>query len=125
MTFLDKLKQERPEIVGDGYWGGAMGCPHQYGYEKKDDEPCEKDLSFLCKDCWNRKMPEAKPASEKSPRLDILEISSKAYRLIGRIEGMTYRCMEPEAQNSLQDDIGKLVKIICELVDYTRDKIEN
>ena len=121
MTFIEKLKQEHPEAVG----GDEEGCPYNYGYEKEDDKPCEKDLSFLCKDCLDREMPEAKPASENSPRFDILKISSEAYRLIGRIEGMIYRRMEPEAQNSLQDDIGKLVKIISWLVDYTRDKIEN
>lgn len=57
MTFLEKLKQEHPESVGGGYLGGVMGCPHQYGYEKEDDRPCENQ-SFQCDDCWNREMPE-------------------------------------------------------------------
>ena len=68
----------------------------------------------------NREMPEQETASKNSPRIDILESSSEAYRLFGRIEGITYRCMEPEAQNSLQDDIGGLAKIIGKLVEYAK-----
>ena len=120
MTFIEKLKQEHPEAVGN-YSGGASGCPYDYGYEKEDDKPCEEDLSFLCKDCWDREMPEAKPASENSPRLDILKLNSKACFHIGRIEGMVYRLLEPEAQNSLQDDINALANILGELVEYVKE----
>ena len=120
MTFLEKLKQEHPEAVGN-YLGGASGCPYDYGYEPRNSRPC-KDQAANCGRCWNREMPEQEIASENSPRLDILKISSEAYRLIGRIEGMTYRCMEPEAQNSLQDDIGKLTKIVGELVEYVKEE---
>lgn len=58
MTFKEKLKQEHPEAVVNPGMDDVKGCPYQYGYEKENDKPCEKDLSFLCEDCWDREMPE-------------------------------------------------------------------
>lgn len=146
MTFLEKLKEEHPEKVGNRYMDGVDGCPHHYGYEKKDDSPC-KNQSLLCLECWNREMPKpenitveaAKTVFEwvKSMRgqnqeqvedntcIDPIKLGSEAYRLIGRVEGMTYRLLEPEFQNSLQslqDDINALTKIIDTLVEYAREE---
>ena len=32
MTYREKLQQEHPEYVSDGYAGGCKGCPKGYGY---------------------------------------------------------------------------------------------
>lgn len=54
MTYLEKLKIERPDRVDPHFVGGAKCCPWIYGYE--DDCPGKID----CKDCWEREMPEKK-----------------------------------------------------------------
>lgn len=51
---------------------------------------------------------------------DIIKLSSKAYQLIGCIEGLSYFLMKPEAQNLAQDNLCELTKIVDKLVDYAK-----
>jgi hypothetical protein len=66
MTCRDKLKIEYPESVSNDFVGGCAGCPSSYGYL---DNPsfCTDDLrgahrTNACVDCWDREIPEEKPA---------------------------------------------------------------
>lgn len=59
MTFREKLTKEHPERVGMMYDGCCCGCPHHYGYEKKEDRPCAKG-AYDCTICWGRAIPEKK-----------------------------------------------------------------
>lgn len=61
MTFKEKLAEEHPDFVGDEFRGGAQGCPCHFGYERYDHRPCAGKI-IDCGDCWNREMPEEKPA---------------------------------------------------------------
>lgn len=55
MTFKEKLMQEHPDCVSDGYSGGCLGHPHTYGYEIYSIDYCR---SHSCVECWNRETPE-------------------------------------------------------------------
>lgn len=59
MTFKEKLKQEHPEKVDEGFCGGCKDCPCDYHYEKKWD--CK---GISCEECWNREMPALMTAEE-------------------------------------------------------------
>ena len=78
MTFLEKLKQENPEAIDNHCLGGASGCPFHYGYEKEDDRPCEKDMSFSCVKCWNREMPEPEKQRPEDS-VDALTFAAKIF----------------------------------------------
>jgi len=52
MTLREKLKQEHPECVDEGYEGGCRGCPDDYGYS-----PFEDCGIYDCRKCWDREMP--------------------------------------------------------------------
>ena len=61
MTFLDRLRQEHPEFIGEKFPGGVAICPEDCGYEKST--PCgamtvgEFDAS-ACMACWEREVPD-------------------------------------------------------------------
>lgn len=62
MTAKEKLKMDAPALVSPLYDGGAVGCPHKYGYLDKPDY-CDGpdsgyDLSKLCAKCWDREIPD-------------------------------------------------------------------
>ena len=59
MTFKEKLEQEHPEKVDEGFCGGCKDCPCDYHYEKKWD--CK---GISCKECWNRETPAPMTAEE-------------------------------------------------------------
>ena len=58
MTFKDKLKEEHKAYVDSKYWGGCKGCPNDYGYETREERPCNGDKVHKqdCTKCWNREM---------------------------------------------------------------------
>lgn len=64
MTCREKLAKEKPECVGP-YGGGCKGCPHDYGYAKKQ-------CNHKCRECWDRpvEQPE-KPAEKEEPRFKV------------------------------------------------------
>lgn len=54
----DLLKRENPGYVGEGFMGGCVGCPHNYGYLP---QPVWCELPSMptdeqCRKCWNRVM---------------------------------------------------------------------
>lgn len=68
MTFREKLKKDRPDLVNDGLFrGGCAGCPSTYGYEDAEAEgaPCNHGRILLpidetCRQCWDREYGEDK-----------------------------------------------------------------
>ena len=61
MKYIDKLKQDHPDCVGEYFTGGARGCPYDYGYEKNPPCVAPGQLGTLsCRACWKREMPSAK-----------------------------------------------------------------
>lgn len=56
MTFREKLRKEHPEYIKEDCLGGCEGCPHEYGYGKKE-KICEVNEEE-CRKCWDREIPE-------------------------------------------------------------------
>ena len=54
MTFREKLLQEQPQMVDEGFQGGCSGCPKDYGYE--NHIVCHMSGDD-CEACWDREMP--------------------------------------------------------------------
>lgn len=54
MTFLEKLKQERPKLA-EGFECGCDGCPSDFGYVslEKENTWCNHGM-INCDECWNR-----------------------------------------------------------------------
>ena len=69
MTCAEKLKQDRPELVGDDYndehtiW---IACPHQVGYMARPDWCPNICGSKECRACWNREIPERTVKTDES-----------------------------------------------------------
>ena len=62
MTFLEKLKQDRPDIYTHFHNFGCLytfGCPKTFGYENEFPKGCTT-AELYCSDCWNREIPEEK-----------------------------------------------------------------
>ena len=60
MTCREKLAIEHPGRIDRQFMGGAVGCPHNYGYLDKPDYCC-MDNPENCKRCWDREIPEEEP----------------------------------------------------------------
>ena len=60
MTFKEKLKQIRPNAIGDNFVGGCYGCPVDYKLEKTRPDKEIYCKLHKCKECWNRIMPGTK-----------------------------------------------------------------
>ena len=61
MTAKEKLKTDAPALVSPLYDGGAVGCPHKYGYLDKPDYCDGPDRGYdskLCVKCWDREIPD-------------------------------------------------------------------
>lgn len=63
MTFRERLMMEKPNVVQlvFGSVGPCRGCPHEHGYENRENRPCANvyesvDRKF-CNACWDRKIP--------------------------------------------------------------------
>ena len=63
MTCREKLKIDHPELVGDVYGGGCVGCPHNYGYIRiPDGDPCPGTIHGgdlnpdYCSKCWDQEV---------------------------------------------------------------------
>lgn len=72
MTYREKLQQEYPECVSDIYAGGCKGCPKTYGYGPEGGSNGETCIAWqksaeahidLCRQCWDREIPEEEPAA--------------------------------------------------------------
>lgn len=50
-TYLDVLKERLPHRVGEGYRGGAHGCPYLYFLGAPGPQNCK---GVPCQDCWNK-----------------------------------------------------------------------
>lgn len=64
MTFREKLRKEHPDKICEDAFGGCVGCPHDYGYERYITRPCSCDDGegcISCETCWNREMPVEEP----------------------------------------------------------------
>ena len=70
MTFLDRLRKEHPEFIGEKFPGGVAICPEDCGYEKST--PCGAmtvgafDAS-ACMACWEREAPDTSSAAAAAP----------------------------------------------------------
>lgn len=82
MTYREKLQQEHPEKVDDLWAGGCKGCPadYEYGSEEMDKKGaciaygCEpKEYIDLCRQCWDREIPEEEPTATVPDVDDVLE----------------------------------------------------
>ena len=62
MTYREKLAKEQPEMIDDCEWGGCLGCPSSYGYERH--QGCRDGNEEACTACWDREIPEEKPADK-------------------------------------------------------------
>lgn len=66
MTYREKLAIDRPECVDPEFGGGCMGCPYEYGYEKRSTRGGNCPDPYLsCYDCWNREIPETTNENKK------------------------------------------------------------
>lgn len=65
MTCREKMMLEHPDDVKRGWVGGVAGCPHHVGYLAKP-EGCtgEKYDGDICRQCWDRELPD--PAEENA-----------------------------------------------------------
>ena len=64
MTFLEKLKQDNPQIDVEEVL--ADDCPSEYGYEAKFKcKLMNDDDAYACKRCWEREMPNAEPSCDE------------------------------------------------------------
>lgn len=89
MTFREKLQQEHPDYIRKAFAGGCKGCPEDYGYEPPRDCSCAQSL---CRECWDREMPEAEPN----------EVPKKAVYIAGPITGVKdYRQKFKHAEDEL------------------------
>lgn len=61
MTFLDKLKEDNPNLTEDEIMKRVLhSCPYVYGYGgETENSTCMNDgrVGSHCVDCWNREMP--------------------------------------------------------------------
>ena len=74
MTCREKLEQEHPGKVSGNYHGGCYGCPHKYGYAKKECKGLNK-----CRECWDR--PVEQPEETKQPENALKIEIGKKYKL--------------------------------------------
>ena len=58
MTCREKLMMEHPEKIDPKAVGGCRDCPSTYGY--LDDPKWCGYSRELCRDCWDREIPEKK-----------------------------------------------------------------
>ena len=117
MTYREKLAKEHPECISDEFSGGAKGCPYDYGYERREDDPCRTYKGYNCISCWNREMPEAEKPHIKDSG-ERREFASGAVRDIqegkGRCDLMPLRVVaqfmggrsDNESRDAVIDDIG-------------------
>ena len=59
MTCLEKLRTEHPEKLCSALYGGASGCPYDYGYLGRPSYCSREGDPNKCAKCWNREMPES------------------------------------------------------------------
>jgi hypothetical protein len=55
---------EHPDRVDSKFYGGCWGCPNDYGYMERPEfcDCCTPDNFLDCGRCWDREIPEVKPA---------------------------------------------------------------
>ena len=108
MTFKEKLQMEHPKKVNELVPGGCIGCPDNYGYEKR--EGCE---GRTCTECWNREIPGTEPKPEIDAS-DYIDIYTNGYNK-GHDEGMkdvwefvkkTDTAVKPEEARKMLDFFG-------------------
>ena len=60
MTFKEKLQQETPNKVDSACDDGCVGCPSDYGYERRElsVKNCRSNGGKGCEYCWNREISE-------------------------------------------------------------------
>ena len=61
MTCKERLKLDHPYYVGEHFKGGAMRCPHAYGYLPQPKAGADGVCVISCDDCWNREIPGSNP----------------------------------------------------------------
>lgn len=64
MTCREKLKIEHPDKVDPECLGGAFCCPSFYGYLDTPNYCSTPPLASICKNCWDREIPEDKSETE-------------------------------------------------------------
>ena len=62
MTYRELAEQECPNLVGEVFWGGVEGCPHEHFKAEKPDY-CTATVTKIpseqkCRKCWNREVKE-------------------------------------------------------------------
>lgn len=61
MTRKEWMLENHPDLVGDNFKGGVLGCPSTYGDLMMD--PSTADLDSIgcrqdCTTCWNQEIPD-------------------------------------------------------------------
>jgi hypothetical protein len=148
MTYLEKLKRERPEerMMSDGF---PIFCPHAYWpkheYDSVINERCTGRgiLNPVCSACWNREIPEPKnnereenTMNESTPTLttrktkadllkDIAELNKQVehldkYKQLEEAADMTAAmCKAYETAGFSREEAFELTKIMIELAAKT------
>lgn len=113
MTYLEKLKQEHPEIPEENIEQIIdADCPDDWGYEERS-ECTHCDLDKPCTKCWNREMPSE--ARQAEPSCDDVR---KAYKQ-GMNDAWELMCKI----NKLSPEESE--KVYGERFQYITDIIEN
>lgn len=73
MTFLEKYREDHPDVTLELDIVGELGCPFTYGYEENKIPNCH---IASCFDCWNRAIPKNNIDSSKY-RVHIIDIFLK------------------------------------------------
>lgn len=75
MTFLEKLKEDNPNLTEDEIMKRVLhSCPYVYGYGGETvNSKCMNvgSASSHCVECWNREMPNTEPKVEVIPQAEV------------------------------------------------------
>lgn len=121
MTFLEKLRIERPEMADYPASSIARGCPYHYGYEsiKSGDKPCDIHGEYTCDECWNREIPETEPTKNTIHEKGEKEMEPRNISF----SPTATMAKEPKNQTigeNMSDLRQTLIKIYCEATELDR-----
>lgn len=115
MTAKEKLKMDAPALVSPLYDGGAVGCPHKYGYLDKPDYCDGPDRGYdskLCAKCWDREIPDTADDCVENSEV----VSKKASEGPHILDSGNRRKFESGAVRDIQEGKGDMVSIPWESI---------
>lgn len=115
MTAKEKLKTDAPALVSPLYDGGAVGCPHKYGYLDKPDYCDGPDRGYdskLCVKCWDREIPDTADDCVENSEVVSKEASGGPHIL----DSGNRRQFESGAVRDIQEGKGDMASIPWESI---------